>query len=642
MSNLLVIKGPNIGMRYDLGKLASIGRAVENTIQLLDPNVSRFHCEIVRRGISYFLRDTGSKNGILINGELLSEKTLLRNDEIIVGGTVFLFNTDHDLKNTRFSNKRVYFTSPTDDTITPLSAKLALPSAENHVSEKAARELLYHLGRLFAFSKLPLPEALERVLQTLMGIFSARNGCIMTWDAVSTEFTPLVAVSDRDSFAISMNVIRLVLEEKRAVLVPSPNVDKEVATTLRMNDRSEEPDAGLVALCVPLLKHEPGAPEAGESHADALHNLIQGLLYLEIPNGESLLLHDVQMLQSVANLTRVAIEHYEALDNLSRKTTEEGSEERPLVGESPSFLKVLELVGRVAGADSTVLLTGETGTGKEMVAREIHRQSRRRGYPFLAINCAAIPETLIESELFGHERGSFTGADRMRRGLIENAHGGTLFLDEIAEMAYGTQTKLLRFLQERVITRVGGNQPIRVEVRVIAATNAQLEKAVREKRFREDLWFRLNVFQIHLPPLRERQEDIRRLADFFLRQYARDYNKQILGISDEALRRLEAYPWPGNIRELQNAIERAILLSDKPVLDPELFPLAFTQRPVTDATPTDPMSLVDAEKECIVRALESCDWNQVRAARLLQIHRNTLRKKIADLGLKFPSPEPTR
>jgi DNA-binding NtrC family response regulator len=642
MSNLLVIKGGNIGMRYDLGKVTSIGRAPENTIQILDPNVSRFHCEIVQRGISYYLRDRESKNGVLVNGEEVGEKTLLRNDEIIIGNTVFLFNTDHDLKNTRFSNKRVYFTSPTDETITPIRKGNAL--AASPAGQRAARassELLYSLGTLFSFSELPLPEALERVLQTLVSAFSARNGCLMMWDAVSSDFVPLVAVSDRDSFAVSMNVIRLVLEEKRAVLIPAPAIDKQVATTLRLDKPSdEESGANAVALCVPLTKSRAHLKEPGKASKSGP---ITGLLYLEIQDGDNLLLQDVQLLQSVANLTEVAIEHYEALDTVHREKGPATSEEtQELIGKSIAFTKVLGLVAKVAGVDSTVLITGETGTGKEVIAQEIHRQSHRVKYPFLAINCAAIPETLIESELFGHERGAFTGADRMRRGLIENAHGGTLFLDEIGEMALGTQTKLLRFLQERVITRVGGNQPIPVDVRIIAATNIELEKAVQEKRFREDLWFRLNVFEIHLPALRERPDDVHLLCDHFLRRYGQRYNKQVLGLSDGALRLLEMYPWPGNIRELQNAIERAILLSDRPILEADLFALqpvaaqGAAESAVADVgstTVSAPLTLEEAERRCIVRALEACDWNQVRAARLLNIHRNTLRKKIADLDL---------
>ena len=646
MSNLLVIKGANVGMRYELGKNTTIGRSPENHIQILDPNVSRFHCEIIQRGVSFYLRDQSSKNGVLVNGEQAQERTLLRNDEVVIGNTYFLFNTDHDLKNTRFSNKRVYFTSPTDATITPLQDPAAvLPTQAYPYSPRdlVAVQLLHDLGTLFAFSQLPLSEALERLLQTLAKIFNAQRGCLMMWDPMTAEFTPLVALSEEENFHISLNVLRAVLEEKHAVLVHPPALDKDTVATLRMENPPEAPGTKGVALCVPLFKSElPAAKTTAKSgdRAEGVGEII-GLLYLEIANSDNLLLYDVQLLQSVANLTQVAVEHYEILDNLERERPKDVSNERKLIGRSRAFNDVINLVEKVAKVDSTVLLTGETGTGKEMFAREIHRLSPRQKYPFIAINCAAIPETLIESELFGYERGAFTGADKQRRGLFESAHGGTLFLDEIGEMEITSQTKLLRFLQERVITRVGGNQPIRVDVRIIAATNANLEESIRTKSFREDLWFRLNVFAIHLPPLRERREDIQLLSDFFLKRYAREYNKQLIGITDDALRLLEMHPWPGNIREMQNVIERAVLLSDATLLQPEDFPLLRRDnQKVNPHAPTvmlplpiESTALADAERSCIQRALDACEWNQVQAARQLDIHRNTLRKKILEYGL---------
>jgi transcriptional regulator with GAF, ATPase, and Fis domain len=649
MSDLLVIKGANVGMRYDLERRTSIGRSPENTIQILDANVSRNHCEIVQRGLSWFIQDLGSKNGVMVNGELVQQKTLLRNDEIVVGGAVFLFNTDHDLKNTRFSNKRVYFTSPTDETITPLENRG--PAQREEEESPARREslvaLLARLDSLFAYSRLSFPEALERLQQTLLRIFNARNGCLLQWDPVSTDFVPLVAISDHEGFAISMNVIRAVLEEKRAVLLPAPRIDEATASTLRLDEEMlERGEDDHLALCVPMFKPEPSASPRQDSFIDQRQERrILGLVYLEIPQAESLLLHDVQMLQSVANLTQVAIRHYETLDGINRARDGAREEEPVLIGRSQAFQNVIDLVAKVAQVDSTVLITGETGTGKEMIAREIHRRGTRAAWPMVAINCAAIPPGLIESELFGHERGAFTGADRMRRGLIENAHGGVLLLDEVGEMPPEIQTKLLRFLQDHVVVRVGGHKPIPVDVRVLAATNIDLAKAVREGRFREDLWYRLNVFEVHIPPLRERRRDLQPLAESFLALYARRYNKPLLTLPEKTLRFLETYRWPGNVRELQNAIERAVLLSDVNILDVEHFslggsgarntPTASTTLGDGEAAPTRrPLTLVEAERECVLRALEASDWNQVKAAALLEIHRNTLRKKIIDLGLK--------
>ena len=624
MSNLLVIRGTHIGVRYELDAETTIGRAPDNDIQIPDPNISRLHCRVLRRGRSYRIEDAGSKNGIFVNGEQVESKTLLRNDEVVIGSTTFLFNTDHDLKNTRFSNKRVYFSSPTDETVVRLGiGELETPGPDAALSEiGAATNLLCQLGNLFNF-ELPLPDTLERILRTLLNVFRARHGCLMTWDPVEREFSPMVVISERESFTVSLNVIRAVLEEKKTLLVPSDKQgDDELQRAMGIQSAGRSG-----ALCVPLLKNQQ----------------VTGLIYLEVEQEDQLLLHDIVLLQAVANMTRIAIEQAQEIDRLTRESREHAKgEDGELVWRSSAFEHVLTLVDKVADTDSTVLLTGETGTGKEMIAREVHYRSGRAKYPFCAINCAAIPENLIESELFGHERGAFTGADRMRRGLIETAHGGTLFLDEIGDMALPSQTKLLRFLQDRVVVRVGGHQSIRVDVRVIAATNTDLEKAVGEKRFREDLWYRINVFQIPLPPLRDRWEDVRPLAEHFLERFAESYHKSILGIAPEAVELLRGCRWPGNVRELQNAVERAVLLCDGPYLQPGHFhalrvePVeAVTERGDSVVAMTeDVLPLPEVERRYILRALERFDWNQAQTARRLDIHRNTLRKKIKDYGLE--------
>ena len=245
-----------------------------------------------------------------------------------------------------------------------------------------------------------------------------------------------------------------------------------------------------------------------------------------------------------------------------------------LLGRCPAMQEVYKAIGRVAPQDVTVLILGESGTGKELVARAIYHYSSRAKGPFLAINCAAIPETLLESELFGHEKGAFTGADRKRIGKFEQCHGGTLFLDEIGDMTPLTQTKILRVLQEQEFERVGGNEPIKADVRVIAATNRDLEKMVAEGTFRGDLYYRLNVFTIKLPPLRERGDDLPLLAEHFVRRFGRELKKDVRGIAPEAMELLRRYPWPGNVRELQSVIKQALLQATGPVLLPEFLPAA--------------------------------------------------------------------
>ena len=300
-----------------------------------------------------------------------------------------------------------------------------------------------------------------------------------------------------------------------------------------------------------------------------------------------------------------------------------------LIAESPAMKEVMSLVARVGPTNATVLIRGESGVGKEVIARAIHQASRRKKGRFVAVSVAAIPETLLEAELFGYEKGAFTGAARAKPGKFELASGGTLFLDEIGDMPLALQVKLLRALQEREIERLGGIRPIPVDVRIIAATHRDLEALIREGRFREDLYYRLNVVTIWVPPLRERREDILPLAHHFLRKYAEETGKPVKGFTREAERLLLEYPWLGNVRELENAVERAVVLTRNAYIGPEDLPMggrAFASS----------LRLEDVEREHILRVLRLTQGNLTRAAELLGIHRNTLREKIRRYGLKPP------
>jgi formate hydrogenlyase transcriptional activator len=304
-----------------------------------------------------------------------------------------------------------------------------------------------------------------------------------------------------------------------------------------------------------------------------------------------------------------------------------------LIGSSPKFRAVLSDVERVAPVDSAVLIQGETGTGKEVIARAIHEASPRRNQRFVALNCAAIPGALLESELFGHEKGSFTGAWAQTKGRFEMAHGGTLFLDEIGDMPLELQPKLLRALQEREFERLGGNQTVRVNVRVVAATNQDLEQLVNRKRFRADLFYRLNVIPLLMPPLRERLQDILPLTEFFVAKFAAKLNKPIDSIPDEVAEVLKAHDWPGNIRELQNCIERAVLFSPGSVLR---LPLDL-KRSVTQRSEGSVQTLADADREHIVETLRQTNWmigGQDGAANRLGLPRTTLIYKMRKLGIE--------
>jgi two-component system nitrogen regulation response regulator GlnG len=333
-----------------------------------------------------------------------------------------------------------------------------------------------------------------------------------------------------------------------------------------------------------------------------------------------------------------------------------------IVGRSVAMQQVFKLIGQVAGTDATALITGESGTGKELVARAIYHHSNRATQPFLAVNCAAIPEQLLESELFGHERGAFTGAVNQRIGKFEQCNGGTIFLDEIGDMTPPTQTKILRVLQSGTFERVGGNQPLKVDVRVIAATNKPLEQAVAARQFREDLFYRLNVVRIHIPPLRDRREDIPLLVNYFLSKLAKDQGREPKSIASAAVKSLEKYHWPGNVRELENVIRRAhVIAKSEAILPGDLPPevtgqggsaasalplsgagdasssdAAVLARQLFQIAKRDPkLKIIPAvERELVIEALKETANNQVQAAKILGITRATLRKRIEKFGIQ--------
>ncbi|HWP83747.1 MAG TPA: sigma-54 dependent transcriptional regulator [Terriglobia bacterium] len=342
-----------------------------------------------------------------------------------------------------------------------------------------------------------------------------------------------------------------------------------------------------------------------------------------------------------------------------------------VVGVSSRITELMNFVGKVAASEaSTILIQGESGTGKDLIAKAIHYRSRRQDKPFVAVNCSAIPETLMEAELFGHEKGAFTDAKAMKKGLFEVAHGGTLFLDEIGELSLFLQAKLLRVLEDQVIRRIGGVRDIQVDVRVIAASNRDLERAVREGHFRQDLYYRLAIISIYIPPLRERKEDILPLVDFFIDHYNRKFRKSIKGISEETRQLLQHYDWPGNVRELKNAIERAMILEEDAVLGTSYLPFAVSKphaastafeqlssRPAASQPlpggrwlpplliPEGGTSLDEIERAMVELALEKAAGNQTHAAKLLDISRDALRYKMKKFGLihaeaEEPAPSP--
>jgi transcriptional regulator with GAF, ATPase, and Fis domain len=418
---------------------------------------------------------------------------------------------------------------------------------------------------------------------------------------------------------VSRTVARQVLEQGIAMLgsdVPSSNELREVESLAASQVRS--------LLCVPLI----------------VFQRVIGCIYLDSDSLSNRLNEEhLQLVTAIAGISAVALENARRLHWLEQENerlTVEISQERSLVGEGARMKEVYQFLKRVAPTDSTVLIEGESGTGKELAARALHRNSPRSSKPFVAINCSAIPEALLESDLFGHERGAFTGAASLKKGRLEVADGGVVFLDEVGELAPTLQVKLLRVLQEREFERVGGTHPIKVDIRLIAATNSNLEQAIREGSFRQDFYYRLAVLKITMPTLRDRSEDIPMLVRHLVQKHAKRCKVKPRPVSREALSLLRNYDWPGNVRELENAIERALVLGSSDMILPEDLPESLLERPsapgMTEAKYH--AAVKELKRRLILDAVEQTQGSYADAARVLGVHPNYLHRLIRNLELK--------
>jgi transcriptional regulator with GAF, ATPase, and Fis domain len=618
MSTLLSKNGLHVGRRFVLKECTRIGRASDNEVVLNDHLVSRYHAEINRHEQDYVLHDIGSLNGIKINSEIHSRLKLNRGDMIQIGKTEFIFEILQDIKVSRFSSTVL---------------KLVVDSVQNQhifdrqdlpsIPENDTMHLLDRLGRVMDASTQEIEVALGSILTEMISMFDASSGAIIQRNSIG-EATSLVASSGEENLQICSEPLHLVLSEGKYLLTDSAS---------RNNGQSSS-SSGKVMI-IPLLQQDQ----------------IFGAIYLERTKSRPFTNSDLALMSRICGLISGAVRHVIQNDQLA--LTYHQGPAGPIIGISEIMENLRQQVTMVANSDSTVLLTGETGTGKELIANTLHHSSPRSRNMLVIIDCSTIPANLMESELFGHEVGSFTGADKLKRGKFELADGGTVFLDELGELEIELQPKLLRFLEDKLFFRLGGVRPIHSDVRIIAATNRNLKTAVSEGRFRKELLFRLNVLDIELPPLRHRPEDVRPLVEFFTPNLASKVGKPFLGLVDSAWHVMEHYPWPGNIRELKHSLERALILSDDGILRPEHFQLTLPE-PVVDQT-TDgartgtseqtrpgwlteeikPPTLVQAETEAIKRALRYARGNRQKAAELLQIHRNTLSKKISTYNIKI-------
>ncbi|MCD6385755.1 sigma 54-interacting transcriptional regulator [Candidatus Sumerlaeota bacterium] len=645
MPILLSIKGYNIGVSYTLKDVTTIGRAEDNTIWIPQPNVSRYHCIIEKRAHGYYIRDNNSKNGVLVNGKQITEQLLQPQDKVQIGDTVFIFEPGFDLKNLIFENKTICLTPPSAETIRVVPDKITPPDAE--LQPSPALELFEELAGLFTPENVALPDTLRNIARQVMRLFNA-DGCLLfIYDEAFGELQPMVGYGKIENIPLNKNAIQKAFTEKKSVYISESHSSESI---ILPGSDFESLYTIASAPIILTLQKKTQLPE----------ERCIGVICITKTTTNAFSINDIMSLQAVGRIIALPIElarRYDLLERASTSSEPSPWREIPITPETNalklifvhhSMEKVLQNVEQVAEHSTNVLIEGETGTGKELIARLIHTRSPRRNAPFVAVNCAAIPDTLFESELFGHERGAFTGAERLKRGKAELAHGGTLFLDEVSELSPSAQPKLLRFIEEKIFYRVGGTRPIQVDVRIIAATNKKLEELVEKNMFRQDLYYRLSVMKIYIPPLRERPADIKPLVEYFIRYYSQESNKEILGISDEALIILEKYPWKGNVRELKNCIERAVMVCEGSIIEPRhifLSPLDITEEEVSSPLPGKRTfafadnkqvfrPLQEVEKEHIRQVLEFCKWNQVKAASMLGIHRNTLRKKIREYQIR--------
>jgi transcriptional regulator with GAF, ATPase, and Fis domain len=627
---LLVLSGPLKDSIIPLSEgEISIGREASNGIAVSDPSVSRKHCSIHGQDGKFRVRDFGSRNGTLINGSPAEEYWLRHGDEIAAGDSTFLFLLEEQELAAAAGQVEFEESGATAETTIIHPRDVVYLQPERLLRELPATSgVARNLNALLKISRIvhairDVNELQAQLLDLIFEVVPASRGAILLADQEGNEFNAMFARMRQAGKApfvkVSRTVARQVLEQGIAILGSDVLKDQDLRQV-------ESLAASQVRslLCVPLT----------------VFQRVTGCIYLDSDSLNKRLHEEhLQLVTAIAGISAIALENARRLQWLEQENerlTVEITLERSLVGEGSRMKEVYQFLNRVAPTDSTVLIEGESGTGKELAARAIHRNSPRSNKPFVAINCAAIPESLLESDLFGHERGAFTGAGAQKKGRFEVADGGVVFLDEIGELAPSLQVKLLRVLQEREFERVGGMHPIKVNVRLLAATNCNLEQAVHDGRFRPDLYYRLAVLQITMPPLRERREDIPMLVRHFVQKHAKRCKVKPRPISPQALACLVQYDWPGNVRELENAIEHALVLGSAEMILPEDLPESLLERdtPPEVSEAKYHSALKELKKQLIRDAVEQTQGSYADAARILGVHPNYLHRLIRNLELK--------
>ena len=626
---LEALSGPRQGEIFVLTEEeVFIGREPTNQIAVLDATASRRHCSIYKEGQQFHLRDRESRNSTIVNGVQVTDHVLQHGDEIRVGQSLFVFREAGSEDNVPKTVLHYDSNTPSATIVLRQEDTLYLRPARAGNDLPANERTVHDLNVLLNFSRTvnavrDLDALQKQVLEAMLDVAPADHAAIFLIDQGSEEPTFAMGWERGQGPAQKIIVSRTILNQVISDRVAVMSGDIREDATLQSSDSLMIGSVRSV-LAVPL----------------EVQGRLLGAIYLDAMAASVRFDKDLlQLATALGSVTALAIENLRQLEWLhteNRRLQEEIGIQHSMIGDSDAIKSVHTFIGRVAGNDSTVLIWGESGTGKELVARAIHENSPRANKPFVAINCAAITETLLESELFGHEKGSFTGAMAQKRGKLEVAEGGTILLDEIGELALPMQAKLLRVLQEREFERVGGTKTIKLDVRVIAATNRDLKKESENKTFRQDLYYRLNVVSVRVPALRERKKDIPQLANFFAARCAEKVKRRIAGISLEAGRCLTAYDWPGNVRELENTIERAVALGSTEMILPEDLPESILEGAAATGTPVNALqdNLRDAKKAMIEKAIEDANGVFTDAAKILGVHPNHLSRLVRTLNLQ--------
>ena len=591
-----------------------LGRETGAGLCIAEASVSRRHSVIEKVDDGFVIRDLDSLNGTFINDVPVKLRKLEHGDRVRIGDSQFLFLIGEGQVNSRSSKVNL----DEGNVISSSTIQIRFDDAI-FVMARDLSALMKISTKINAIRGLE--DLQQRLLELIFEVVPAQHGAILlTRDELLVD--DLIFALDRahgkdKAVTVSKTIAQQVLRDGVALLTNDVGENKELSSESMVSSQA------VSVMCVPLIMLERKL----------------GVLYLDTSTKVDEFNKDhLQLVTAISGIAAVAIEnarHFEWLESENRRLLEDVNIERNMIGEGTAMQRVYHFISKVALTDSTVLIVGESGTGKELAARAIHRNSKRFQTAFMAVNCAALTETLLESELFGHEKGAFTGAIAQKKGRLELADGGTVFLDEIGELSSALQVKLLRVLQEREFERVGGTQTIKIDIRVLAATNKNLEEAIESGEFRPDLYYRLNVVSFEMPRLRDRKEDISLLANYFAQKYSAKCNRRVIGVSEEARVYLTAYDWPGNIRELENAIERAVVLGSTELILPEDLPEALLEQPVAVATSTSYHEAVALKKkQIILEAMSQAEGNYTEAAKLMKLHPNYLHRLIRNLNLK--------